>query len=97
MMTDTGGRTCLVCGLGTTSLHHAAGDYYFGSGQRVDYVVCSGPGCRYSKVRDPTPRGSPPTTMATTRTGGSRSRSESRRVRIECGGLKSHDFGLLRA
>ena len=46
MMTDTGGRTCLVCGRVTAPLHHSAGDYFFGSGQRADYVVCGEPGCR---------------------------------------------------
>lgn len=35
-----------MCGSATEPLHRSAGDYYFRSGQRADYVVCGARGCR---------------------------------------------------
>ena len=46
MANDSDVQTCLVCEGATEPLHRAAGDYYFRSGQRADYVVCTDARCR---------------------------------------------------
>lgn len=40
------GRPCVVCGSATAPLYRQAGDYFFSSGVRADYVVCESPRCR---------------------------------------------------